>query len=543
MASTRDLPAFSVIIPTWNERRVIGETLREVSAYLRRTALTYELIVCDDGSTDGTLEAVREYSASDPTVNLVAAARHEGKGAAVRHGMQEARGGVVAFIDADFPYRLQDLGDALALVQSEATDITIGSRPLRGAERDPAYSAPRRAASRLFSAAVRALLVPRVVDTRCGLKAFSITAAKLLFAESKLSGYGFDLEILYLANKYGLRVECVPAAVARPHLSRLRPLRDGIPMLFDIYRIRMLDRRLAYRAARRCPVCFSSDVWTLLQLPGRLVRECHRCHCRYRNVFPPIEELEAMHRQNCRAGTPDPEPSPAEAVQRTAMKRAAFVRRLLPAQGRLLEIGAGEGLLGRFLGREFDYVGLDTCEATARAARSAGVPVYCARLSEFVNTGGPFDAVALLRGFSQLADPHDALARIHELLKPGGVMAITTPDAEGLFCALSGDRWPPYESLDHLILYSRSALIELLERSGFEIASASADFHYATHEAIHSRLRSTTRLGAALTSAALRFLPDPLNVATGSIRIVARRRSGSPRNMRSVRAVEATHAR
>lgn len=541
-------PSFTVVVPAYNEAEAIGETLSAVSSYFAATGLPYEILVVDDGSTDDTPSIVTAFSSSqDPFVRLIRSLRNEGKGGAVRRGVQEARGEVVAFIDADLPYRAQNLGDAIALVQSGATDIAIGARDLRASQTDESYPVLRRFMGRTFSLFVRALLVRGIADTQCGLKAFSRNAAKLLFAESKLNSFGFDFEVLFLARKYGFRIDRLPVAMSHRHASKVRLLRDSLGMLLDIFRVRHYDRTMAYRSPRRCPVCFSASVETLTQIRQWVVRRCERCSCRYLASFPSHDELEKLYddsyfdrndslergygRQNERA------------LNRTCQRRAAMIRRATPARGRVLEVGAGEGAVGKLLGGEFEYVGIDLSTDAVRRARGAGLEVFRSTLESFVNLGGAFDTIASFHVFEHLPDPHDALARMKDLLKPGGSLILVTPDTESLLCLASGDRWVSYKFPEHLILYSRSALVELLENSGFEIVSIGSDFEFCDHPFLISRIAALSKSLAPAAKAALTMLPDPLPVNSGSIRIVARRRSGYPGGHRSVRTIQATHAR
>ncbi|HVR42636.1 MAG TPA: glycosyltransferase [Thermoanaerobaculia bacterium] len=541
-------PSVSIVVPAFNEKEAIGTTLDDLSSYLSSTGLSHEIIVVDDGSTDGTAGVVRIRQERDRRIRLSPLEKNQGKGAAVRKGMLEARGEVVAFLDADLPYQLQNLGNAMALVQSGATDIAIGARDLEASESDPSYPALRRLLGRTFSLIVRTLLVPEIPDTQCGLKVFSAGASRVLFGESKVRGFGFDFEVLFLARKYGFRIERIPVSMSHRHASRVRLIADSALMLRDVLRVRYWNRVQAYRAARRCPVCFSSEVFTLAQIRGWVVRTCSRCKCRYLGTFPSEEELETLYNDEYFSSGRDGEHGYASreltpATRKTNERRLAVLRRHLASEARLLEVGAGNGLFGEMAATEFDYVGIDLSEDAVRAARGRGLEVYRASLSHFVNTGSPFDAVTLFHVFEHLADPHDALATISELLKPGGIVLLITPDTESLLCALSGDRWVSYKFPEHLILYSRSALIELLEHSGFEIVSASSDFEFCEHEFLAARLSALRPLYAALARPLLSILPDPIPATSGSIRIVARRRSGPPVNVRAIRAVEPTHAR
>jgi hypothetical protein len=142
-----------------------------------------------------------------------------------------------------------------------------------------------------------------------------------------------------------------------------------------------------------------------------------------------------------------------------------------------------------------------------------------------------------------MADPHDALARMKDLLKPGGVLLLSTFDTEGLVYLITERRWMTQNFRTHLILYSRSALIELLEHSGFEIVSIGAELAYRDHRFLRHSTATRWPALAPLVRMLLKILPDPLLVSSGSIRIVATRRAGAPINFRAIRSVEPTHAR
>src|SRR6185503_10697574 len=136
---------------------------------------------------------------------------------------------------------------------------------------------------------------------------------------------------------------------------------------------------------------------------------------------------------------------------------------------------------GTIAANEYEYVGIDPASAAARHSRARGLEVYCASLSSFVNTGPAFDAITLFHVFENVAEPHDALARIKDLLKPGGVLFLSTFDTEGLLYLMSERKRMARNFRTHLILYSRSALIELLEHSGFEIDVIGPDLEYREH--------------------------------------------------------------
>jgi SAM-dependent methyltransferase len=224
-------------------------------------------------------------------------------------------------------------------------------------------------------------------------------------------------------------------------------------------------------------------------------------------------------------------------------RRVSLLRRHVSPGSRVLEIGAGSGRLGTMLAREFDYVGIELSDDSCREARARGIEVYRSRLSSFVNTGAPFDAVTMFRVFEKLEDPHDALGKVGELLRPGGILAIVTPDTESILALLSRDRWFAYDDPNAVIFYSRSGLVELLERSGYEILSASADIEHATRDEIMARVGRIGQLWGLASRLIVRGLPSPFPVSIGGIRIVARRRGTTPFAMRPLRAAESSHAR
>jgi dolichyl-phosphate beta-glucosyltransferase len=224
----------SIIIPAFNEQSIIGSTIADVANHFH----PFEIIVVSDGSTDGTDDIVRQSPA-----RLIRLPENTGKGAAVRRGVMEAGGDIIAFIDADMPYRPENLDRAIELVRSGAADIAVGARDLPQSETDHSYPMRRRLAGRTLSLLIRLFLIKEITDTQCGLKAFRRDAARSLFAESRLNGFGFDFEVLYLATSWGLRIARVPVALSHRHESRVRLIRDSAIMLRDLIRVRLWGPR------------------------------------------------------------------------------------------------------------------------------------------------------------------------------------------------------------------------------------------------------------------------------------------------------------
>lgn len=489
----------SVVVPLAGDASGVGPAREAIESYLETTGFTFEII-----------------STAAPSY-----------GTALRKAVAEASGSVVVVVDESLPYAVSAIGDAVAMIDSGATEVVFGTTSRD--HRSPAM--------------LRGLLVPELPDPFLHLKAFSSAAAKLVVSETKLDDDACDLEIGYLANKYGFRIERLAVELNSKPRRRSFTSASGIVAAM---KIRLTDRRMGYRAARRCPVCFSPEVWTFAQVKGNVIRACSRCKCRYLNQFTEGDETNPV-RRTLRPHPPSAEP-PEEthsdtARDRTSDRRMSILRRHLSARARVLEIGVRDGSFGIAASREYEYVGIDSAPIVARHARGRGLEVYCATLSNFVNTGPAFDAIALFHVFENLPDPHDALGRIKDLMKPGGVLLLSTFDTEGLIYLFTERKRLTQNFRTHLILYSRSALIELLEHSGFEIAQIGPDFEYRDHKFLRHWLSNRSNVLAWVARAILGILPDPLLVSSGSIRIVARRRAGAPVNMRAIRSVEPTHAR
>lgn len=230
-------PIYSIVIPAYNEGRRLPATLERILAYLTAQDWNAEIIVVNDASRDNTSEVVRRFAEKDSRLRLIENPGNRGKGYSVRNGMLHARGDICLFMDADLSSPMSEapkLFDAIA----QGADIAIGSRWLRTelqTERQPVY---RQVFGRIFNLALRVILGLRFADTQCGFKAFRREAAQLIFPLQKIERWGFDPEILFLAQRAGLRIEEVPVLWAHSEGTRLHPLRDGLHMFVEVLRIR-----------------------------------------------------------------------------------------------------------------------------------------------------------------------------------------------------------------------------------------------------------------------------------------------------------------
>jgi dolichyl-phosphate beta-glucosyltransferase len=237
------MTALSVVFPCYNEAERLPATLQAYLAHLSRAAGEVEVLVVDDGSTDGTLAAAAAVAAGDPRLRLIRTGPNRGKGFAVRTGMLAARGDRVVFTDADGAYAPGE-ADRVAGALADAP-VAIG---IRGPDED-SDGVARRVASRACSLAMRGLLGLPFHDTQCGLKGFRRDAAQAVFSRARLDGFAFDAEALVLAGRLGLAVAEVPVRAQRRAGSKVRVLTDGRRMLAQVWAIRRSQAEEARDAA------------------------------------------------------------------------------------------------------------------------------------------------------------------------------------------------------------------------------------------------------------------------------------------------------
>jgi dolichyl-phosphate beta-glucosyltransferase len=234
-------PDVSIIIPAYNEERRLPGRLAHVLGYLRQHYPAFELLVVDDGSTDGTAAAVARALEAEPRARLLRHQPNRGKGYAIRAGMLASRGARVVFVDADLSTPIEELPRALQLL--DEAEVVIGSRDLPLSDvrvKQPLY---RRLASEIFKW-LRYLMVGlwHLRDTQCGFKAYRGPEARRLFAQARIDRFMFDVEILYLAERAGLRIVEMPVRWDDAPGSTVRfwpGLRDTAR---DLWRIRWLHR-------------------------------------------------------------------------------------------------------------------------------------------------------------------------------------------------------------------------------------------------------------------------------------------------------------
>jgi hypothetical protein len=235
----------SLVVPAFNEASRLGDGLARLLGAMENGAIdaaTTEVIVVDDGSTDGTAAEAATLLASLPHVRIVTLAENRGKGAAVRAGVAIAAAPFITFADADMAIDPNQMPQFLAALSG--ADLAIGSRAASGASVDRP-SIRRSVMNRVFNQTVNALTRVSLDDTQCGFKAFRAPAAKLLFQCSVTDRFAFDVEVLSLSRRLGLTIAQVPVQWLRVKGSRVRPWSDAVSMVRDVVRASRHDNSVS----------------------------------------------------------------------------------------------------------------------------------------------------------------------------------------------------------------------------------------------------------------------------------------------------------
>lgn len=236
-------PELSVIVPAYNEASRIGPSLEAIAAHLRAQPHSWELLIVDDGSRDQTSEVVIKYIDGIPGARLIGYQPNKGKGFAVRAGVLASKGQWIVFLDADLSTPPEEIANALRYLKA-GDDMVIGSRGLRESQIERRPPPFRRFASMVFDT-VKHLIVGlrQYADTQCGFKAYRAGAVRPLYERSIIDRFMFDVEILYLAERAGLKVREMPVHWADAPGSKVR-FWEGIYHMFkDLARIRWTHRR------------------------------------------------------------------------------------------------------------------------------------------------------------------------------------------------------------------------------------------------------------------------------------------------------------
>jgi glycosyltransferase involved in cell wall biosynthesis len=233
----------SIVVPAYNESTRIGQSLQKILFYLTEQGFAGELIVVDDGSTDETGQVVQNFircNLQSPLVQLVllSNSKNMGKGYSIRAGVLRATKAIVVFTDADLSTPITEFPKLVDPIRKGAYDVVIGSRALNReliGQHQPLW---RESAGRIFNLLMRLIVGLKFKDTQCGFKAYRRSLIWPVFQGLKLHGYSFDVEVLFLAKKRGVRIAEVPVVWNHAEGSRVHLFKDSLKMLVELLQIR-----------------------------------------------------------------------------------------------------------------------------------------------------------------------------------------------------------------------------------------------------------------------------------------------------------------
>jgi len=236
-------PLATVIIPAWNEERRMPASLQRIVAFVESQSDPIEVVVVDDGSQDGTATIVEEFAQQHGFIRLIRNP-HGGKGAAIKTGVSQSRGKYLVLSDTDLSVPIEEIVKFLPPALN-GYDVAIASREAPGAERidEPYY---RHLMGRVYNLLVRLAAVPGIQDTQCGFKAFRREVARQVFPLQTIEGWGFDVEVLFIARRLGYQIVEIPVRWYYGRESKVKPVKDTLRMVRDLLQVRRNARRGLY---------------------------------------------------------------------------------------------------------------------------------------------------------------------------------------------------------------------------------------------------------------------------------------------------------
>ena len=236
-------PFLSIVIPAYNEENRLPNTLEQVFHFLAKQPFASEILVVENGSDDRTFEIAQKFADRLQSVRVLRS-EQRGKGLAIQHGVMAAVGEYVFMCDADLSMPVEEISKFIP-PQLENVDIAIASREAPGSIRynEPYY---RHFTGRVFNTLIRFLVLPGLQDTQCGFKCMRAQVAREIFPYQTLTGWAFDVELLYIARLHGYRIVEIPIDWYFNADSKISVLRDSLRMFLDLLRIRRNARRGLY---------------------------------------------------------------------------------------------------------------------------------------------------------------------------------------------------------------------------------------------------------------------------------------------------------
>jgi glycosyltransferase involved in cell wall biosynthesis len=234
----------SIVIHAYNEEKRLPGTLEQVFRFLDKQPFPSEVLVVENGSNDLTFEIAQKFVDGRQNMHIL---RNEqrGKGLAIQYGVKAAVGKYVFLCDADLSMPIEEISKFIPPKLAEDVDIAIASREAPGSVRinEPYY---RHFTGRVFNTLIRLLVLPRLQDTQCGFKCVRADVARDIFRYQTLTGWAFDVELLYIARYHGYRIAEIPIHWYFNADSKISVFRDSLRMFLDLLRIRRNARRGLY---------------------------------------------------------------------------------------------------------------------------------------------------------------------------------------------------------------------------------------------------------------------------------------------------------
>lgn len=231
-------PEISIIVPVYNEENRVETGIKGILNYLNKAKFSWELIIVDDGSLDQTAAIVSRLVSQQAKLILVKA-RHLGKGGAIKRGVAEAKGNWVVFLDVDLATPMNELDKFLPYRKDY--QVIIGSRKMEGADVQVHQPKFREFSGKIFTLLTNILVTGKITDITCGFKMYKTGLAKLIFAQSALTDWSFDAEILYLAQKQKAKIKEVPVVWRDDPRTKVNLGKDALDAFMGLLRIRLYD--------------------------------------------------------------------------------------------------------------------------------------------------------------------------------------------------------------------------------------------------------------------------------------------------------------
>ena len=426
-AAGHGAPSLSLVVPLYNEEERIAEFGPQLADFIAGFAPGSELILVDDGSTDGTIAATEALLASRPEVDARLLRRaHAGKGAAVRSGLAEARGDVAAFCDVDLATPLDQL-ERVVRAAAMSQVLAIGSRDTVASHLIKPEGRVRELLGKAYNRLVQLTVAPGVTDTQCGAKAAATVVWKDILRWCNEEGFAWDVEAVAVARRLGFVVREVAVDWRHDDRSKVRVVRDGARMLAAIPRISGTLRSMPRTApARSGP----SGVFDPAQAATLIESDSQHWWFRCKAAF-----VSAAIRAHLRPGE---------------------------EEGRLVDVGGGAGGVTTLLGWPPDRLySVDGSELLCREAGDRHALMAVVGVGERLPfADGSVAVVALLDVIEHLEDPAPALAEARRILADDGLLVVNVPAHQWLWSGAD-------ELLGHVRRYTRPMLRRELVSSGF----------------------------------------------------------------------------